>query len=91
MMKLRLAIAAAAVAASLAVAAPAMADGKSPVRKNCGPAYDHAHIHWVVTGNGSVQKIGGPNFFIPAGHGPHRAANGPGAVHHQFGVYCEVP
>jgi hypothetical protein len=91
MTKLRLALAAAVVAGSLAVAAPAMAEGKSPVRKNCGPMYDHAHVHWVVTGNGRIQTIGGPNFFIPASNGQHRAANMSNAVYHEFGVYCEVP
>jgi hypothetical protein len=68
-----------------------MAEGNSPVRKDCGVTQDHAHIHWVVTGNGTEQGVGGPNFFIPAPNGLHRAAIQSEPVNHQAGVYSKSP
>lgn len=61
------------------------------MRKDCGASFDHAHVHWVVTGNGTEQGVGGPNYFIPAPNGLHRAAIMSGPVSHQMGAYCEIP
>jgi hypothetical protein len=92
MLKLRIAVVAAAMTASIAVGSTAFAQGNSPVRNNCGAEYDHAHVHWVVTGNGRVQTLSGPNYFVPdPKRGLHNAGYKSGAVNHQMGVYCSAP